>query len=46
MCFFLRSDKPFQPANVAGRYVSVAEGILGPPLIALFILALNRRFKR
>jgi len=46
MCFLLRGDKPFQPAHLAGHYVSVAEGILGPPLIAMFVLALNRRFKR
>jgi len=46
MCFLLRGDRPFQPAHLAGYYVSVAEGILGPPLIAMFVLALNRRFKR
>jgi uncharacterized protein YjbI with pentapeptide repeats len=46
MCFLLRGDRPFQPAHLAGHYLSVAEGILGPPLIAMFILALNRRFKR
>jgi hypothetical protein len=46
MCFLLRGDKPLQPAYLAGHYMSVAEGILGPPLIAMFVLALNRRFKR
>ena len=46
MCFLLRGDKPIQPAYLAGHYLAVAEGIMGPPLIALFVLALNRRFKR
>jgi len=46
MCFLLRGDRPFQPVHLAGHYVSVAEGFIGPPLIALFVLALNRRFKR
>jgi len=46
MCFLLRGDKPLQPAYLAGHYLSVAEGILGPPLIAMFVLALNRQFKR
>jgi hypothetical protein len=46
MCFLLRGDRPLQPVYPAGHYLSVAEGVVGPPLIALFILALNRRFKR
>ncbi len=46
MCFLLRPDKPYQPVHVEGRYLSVAEGIIGPALIAMFVLALNRRFKR
>ncbi|HUT73961.1 MAG TPA: pentapeptide repeat-containing protein [Armatimonadota bacterium] len=46
MCFLLRGDKPFEPVHLAGHYASVAEGIIGPPLIAMFVLALNRRFKR
>jgi uncharacterized protein YjbI with pentapeptide repeats len=46
MCFLLRPDKPYQPVHMEGRYVSVAEGIIGPALIAMFVLALNRRFKR
>ncbi len=46
MCFLLRPDKPYQPVHMEGRFVSVAEGIIGPALIALFLLALNRRFKR
>jgi len=46
MCFLLRGDRPLQPMHPAGHYLSVAEGVIGPPLIALFILALNRRFKR
>jgi hypothetical protein len=29
-----------------GRFVSVVESVIGPALIALFLLALNRRFKR
>jgi uncharacterized protein YjbI with pentapeptide repeats len=46
MCFLLRGDKPLHPEHLAGHYLSVAEGIIGPPLIAMFVLALNRRFKR
>jgi len=46
MCFLLRGDKPFEPMTLAGHYAAVVEGILGPPLIAMFVLALNRRFKR
>lgn len=46
MCFLLRGDKPFEPMTLAGYYASVIEGIMGPPLIAMFVLALNRRFKR
>jgi hypothetical protein len=46
MCFLLRGDRPLQPMHPAGHYLSVAEGVIGPPLIAMFVLALNRRFKR
>jgi len=46
MCFLLRGDRPLQPVYPPGYYWSVAEGVIGPPLIAMFILALNRRFKR
>jgi len=46
MCFLLRGDKPLVPMYLAGHCASVAEGVIGPPLIAMFILALNRRFKR
>jgi len=46
MCFLLRPDRPLQPVYPAGHYVSVAEGVVGPPLLALLVLALNRRFKR
>jgi len=46
MCFLLRGDRPLQPVYPPGYYWSVAEGVIGPPLIALFVLALNRRFKR
>ncbi len=46
MCLLLRSDKPFRPVHLAGQYLSVAEGIIGASLIAMFVLALNRRFKR
>ncbi len=46
MCFLWRGGRPFQPVHLVGHYVSVAEGIIGPPLIAMFVLALNRRFKR
>jgi hypothetical protein len=38
-------EKGFQPA-AWGRYFSLAEGVIGPVLIAMFTLALNRRFKR
>jgi uncharacterized protein YjbI with pentapeptide repeats len=46
MCFLLRGDRPLQPVHPAGHYLSVAEGVIGPALIAMFVLALNRRFKR
>ena len=46
MCFLLRGDRPLQPLHPAGHYLSLIEGVVGPPLIALFVLALNRRFKR
>jgi uncharacterized protein YjbI with pentapeptide repeats len=46
MCFLLRGDQPLRPVCPPGYYWSVAEGVIGPPLIAMFVLALNRRFKR
>lgn len=46
MCLLWRGGRPFEPVYLIGHYVSVAEGIIGPPLIAMFVLALNRRFKR
>jgi uncharacterized protein YjbI with pentapeptide repeats len=46
MCFLLRGDRPLVPVHPAGHYLSVAEGVIGPALIAMFVLALNRRFKR
>jgi uncharacterized protein YjbI with pentapeptide repeats len=46
MCFLLRPEKHYQPVYDLGRYLSLAEGIIGPVLIAMFTLALNRRFKR
>jgi len=46
MCFLLRPNKPFRPVHLAGQYLSVAEGVIGASLIAMFVLALNRRFKR
>lgn len=46
MCFLLRPEKYYQPVNDLGRYLSLAEGVIGPVLIAMFTLALNRRFKR
>jgi uncharacterized protein YjbI with pentapeptide repeats len=45
-CLLPGVEKPFRPACVQGRWVSVAEGVIGPALIAMFVLALNRRFKR
>ncbi len=46
MCLLLRSSRPFHPMHLAGQWLSVIEGIIGAPLIAMFVLALNRRFKR
>jgi hypothetical protein len=46
MCFFLRGDRSLHPVGLWGQTASVAENVVGPPLIALFALALNRRFKR
>lgn len=46
MCFLLRPDKPLRPVHLLGHYASVAEGVVGAPLVAMFVLALNRRFKR
>ena len=46
MCLLFRGDKPFVPVHFGGHCASVAEGVIGVPLIAMFVLALNRRFKR
>jgi uncharacterized protein YjbI with pentapeptide repeats len=46
MCFLLRPDRPYRPVHIAGQYLSVAEGVIGASLLAMFLLALNRRFKR
>ncbi len=46
MCFLLRGNRPFEPVALAGHYAAVLEGIIGPALLAMFVLALNRRFKR
>ena len=42
----LRPWAQYEPPTLLGRYLTAAEGIMGPPLIAMFVLALNRRFKR
>ncbi len=44
-CLF-RGDKPFVTVHFGGHCASVVEGVIGAPLIAMFVLALNRRFKR
>jgi hypothetical protein len=46
MCLLFRGDKPFVPVHFGGHCASVVEGVIGAPLIAMFVLALNRRFKR
>ena len=46
MCFLLRGDRPFGPEGLWGQYLSLVEGTIGAPLIAMLVLALNRRFKR
>jgi hypothetical protein len=46
MCLLFRGDRPFRPESLWGQYLSLAEGIIGAPLIAMLVLALNRRFKR
>jgi hypothetical protein len=45
-CFVHWPEKGFQPVSAVARYLSLAEGVIGPVLIAMFTLALNRRFKR
>jgi len=46
MCFLLRSDRPFRSARLRGDGASLVEGVLGAVLVALFVLAVNRRLKR
>ena len=45
-CLLPGVPEPFRPACAQARWASVAESIFGPVLIAMFTLALNRRFKR
>jgi uncharacterized protein YjbI with pentapeptide repeats len=46
LCLLFRGDTLYQPGHFWGHCASVAEGVIGIPLLAMFVLALNRRFKR
>ena len=46
MCLLFRGEKLFAPVHFGGQCASVVEGVIGLPLVAMFVLALNRRFKR
>jgi uncharacterized protein YjbI with pentapeptide repeats len=44
--FSLLRERPYQTINNPGHILTVLESILSPTLIAFFLLALRRRFKR